>query len=267
MQIFRNEEFGEISVVVEKNREYFEATKVAEILGYSNPRKAVLDHCNDGVTIRDVVVVAGIKKDGSQSTKRVKKKFIDEGNLYRLIMRSKLESAKKFERWVVNEVLPNLRRNGVYMNEEIIENIIQNPDFLIKVAENLKKEKLKVHELNETIIKCESLKTLGETIGDCKDAISIGAFAKVLHGLGIEIGRNRLFAWLRNNGYLMSQYLENQPKQMYIEQGLFKTRQTIINTEEEFKIRITTYITGKGQKYFIKLIEEDFGYGNVQKYV
>ena len=89
----------------------------------------------------DVRVVTGIRKDNSKAFKVVTKKFIDEGNLYRLIIRSKLPTAKRFEKWVMEEVLPSIRKDGVYMSEEIINKTLDDPDFIIEIATKLKYER------------------------------------------------------------------------------------------------------------------------------
>lgn len=267
LKIFENEEYGQISVIVEDSKVYFESTKIAKILGYANPHKAIRNHCEkEGLTICSVEVVTGKKLDGSDAKQRVNKKFIDEGNLYRLILKSKLSSAKKFEAWVIDEILPSIRKYGVYVEDELLDEILNNPKFLIKLVLNLKDEKEKVKILNKRIKEYEPYIKIGKLVGDCEDCISIGAFAKLLNTFEINVGRNRLFAWFRNNGYLMNQGIENHPKQKYIEQGLFKTRQFIINTNHGSEIKITTYITGKGQKYFIDLIKGDFEYENTYKY-
>ena len=142
LKIFENEEFGQLSVIIKNNKEYIEAIEVATILGYSNPRDAVTRHCDeDGVVFSDVRVVTGIRKDNSKAFKVVTKKFIDEGNLYRLIIRSKLPTAKRLEKWVMEEVLPSIRKDGVYMSEEIINKTLDDPDFIIEIATKLKYER------------------------------------------------------------------------------------------------------------------------------
>jgi len=142
IKLFTIQEFGEVSVIVENNKEYFEATTVAKILGYTNPQKAIRDHCKDyGVTIRSVGVVTGKKSDGSDAIQNINKKFIDEGNLFRLIVKSKLPNAQKFERWIFNEVLPSIRQNGAYMTDKVLEKTLEDPDYIIELLTNLKKEK------------------------------------------------------------------------------------------------------------------------------
>ena len=120
LKIFKNEEFGQLSVIVKNNKEYIEAIEVATILGYSNPRDAINRHCDkDGVVFSDVRVVTGIKKDNSKAFKVVTKKFIDEGNLYRLIIKSKLPSARRFEKWVMDEVLPSKENKEDYLRKKL----------------------------------------------------------------------------------------------------------------------------------------------------
>ncbi|MGY0683425.1 BRO family protein [Mammaliicoccus sciuri] len=106
VKVFENSSFGNLEVLTIEGKEWFPAIKVAEILGYSNPRKAVRDHTKErGVTIRSVIDSLGRNQD---------KKFIDEGNLYRLITKSKLPQAEQFEEWVFDDVLPALRKTGSY---------------------------------------------------------------------------------------------------------------------------------------------------------
>lgn len=123
LTIVQNKEFGELEVVQEDGKYYFPATSVATILGYTNPQKAIRDHCkNNGVTFRSVVI--------ESKNQTVDKKFISEGNVYRLIARSKLPQAEKFEEWVFDEVLPNIRQNGFYMTDEYAMNLLDNPEFV-----------------------------------------------------------------------------------------------------------------------------------------
>ena len=130
LQIFNSEEFGEIRTIETDGKPYFVGTDVTKALGYSNPRKAILDHCK-GVTKRDTPTSSGIQ---SMS-------YINEGDLYRLIMKSKLPSAEKFEMWVMDEVLPAIRNHGLYATDNVIDNILNNPDFGIELLTRLKGER------------------------------------------------------------------------------------------------------------------------------
>ena len=263
LKIFENEEFGQLSVIIKNNKEYIEAIEVATILGYSNPRDAVTRHCDeDGVVFSDVRVVTGIRKDNSKAFKVVTKKFIDEGNLYRLIIRSKLPTAKRFEKWVMEEVLPSIRKDGVYMSEEIINKTLDDPDFIIEIATKLKYERQqrklleeKANHLEATITIDKPYTNFGKSIATSSDAITIGQFAKVLNNNNINIGRNRLFSILRDNGYLIKCGKDkNMPKQLYVAQGLFKVSESIVRTVEGDLLTATTLITGKGQMYFLDLL-------------
>ena len=263
LKIFKNEEFGQLSVIVKNNKEYIEAIEVATILGYSNPRDAINRHCDkDGVVFSDVGVVTGFRKDNSQAFQVVTKKFIDEGNLYRLIIKSKLPSAKRFEKWIMDEVLPSLRKHGAYMSEEVINKTLDDPDFIIEMATKLKYEREQRRLLQEKANHLEASITIdkpytnfGKSIATSSDAITIGQFAKVLNNNNINIGRNRLFSILRDNGYLIKCGKDkNMPKQVYVKQGLFQVSEQIVRTVEGELLTATTLITGKGQMYFLDLL-------------
>ncbi|RDY28433.1 phage antirepressor Ant [Romboutsia weinsteinii] len=264
LQIFKNSEFGELSVITKNKKEYIEAIPVAEILGYSNPRDAIIRHCRKGgVIFSDVGVVTGKRSDNTDAIQYVTKKFIDEGNLYRLIIRSKLPSAMRFERWIMEEVIPSIRNHGAYLSDDVISKTLENPDFIIQIATKLKQEKeekfiaqKRAENLEDIITLDRPYTNFGKSIASSSDAITIGQFDKVLNNNNILIGRNRLFSWLRDNGYLIGNGKDkNMPKQVYIEQGLFKVSERIVQTVEGEIISATTLITGKGQLYFLEKIE------------
>lgn len=260
LKIFTSEEFGKVGVISENKKDYFEAIPVAEILGYVNPRAAIIRHCEeDGVIFRDVGVVTGTDLNNNDVIQYVSKKFIDEGNLYRLILKSKLPSATKFEKWIIEEVIPSIRKDGAYMSEDIIDKTLNNPDFIIELAKSLKEEKQKrklankkIETLEENINIDMPYTNFGKCIALSNEAITIGQFAKVLNNNSIKIGRNRLFSFLREEGYLIKNGKDkNIPKQVYIEKGLFRITETIVNTSSGEKLATTTLITGKGQKHFL----------------
>lgn len=259
LKIFTNEDFGDILVINIDNKPYFEGVKVAKILGYNNPHAAISRHCKQpGLRFREVGVVTGSKKDGSVITQQVSKIFISEGNLYRLIVKSKKQEAEKFECWVMDEVLPSIRNDGGYVNSD---------DFIVKILDSYVKQKSYCEKLINDFNNYKPYINIGQTVAQSDDSISIGAFAKLLNSLGLDIGRNRLFQWFRDNGYIMKQNGENQPKQVYIDMGLFKTRQMAITTSEGINIKITTYVTGKGQLYFIKKLKGDIIDEKVYRYI
>ena len=258
LQLFKNDIFGEILVIVKNNKEYFDANGVASVLGYSNTRDAIIRHCNEeGVILHEVCVTSKTRSGESLKTQMYKKKFIDEGNLYRLIMRSKLKSARKFERWVCDEVIPSIRNHGVYIETHLIDEMLENPDLIISLAQRLKNEKLKVNALNKAIVANEEYINLGKMIENTDGAITIGQYAKLISSK-VDMGRNRLYKWFRDNGYFINKGDDkNTPKQIYIESGLFKLHEKVVQTENGEILSVKPLITGKGQKYFTAKILEN----------
>lgn len=240
LKIFTHDKFGDLEILIIHDKEYFPANDVARKLGYSNPSDAINRHCRKkGVVFHEVLTSGG----------KQQKKFIDEGNLYRLITNSKLPQAEQFEFWVFDEVLPSIRKHGAYMTQERIEQALLNPDTIINLATKLKEEQQKRKQLEEQRKRDEPYTNFGKVVANSDASISVGAFAKLLYDEhGIKIGRNRLFEWLRNNGYLIKHGKDwNQPKQRFIEQGLFETTVTLIKRPGGDIESVTTMITGKGQ--------------------
>jgi len=133
LEIFKNNEFGAVRVLTDERGEpWFVAKDVAKILGYTNPHKAIRDHVDeDDKRGERIVTTSGIQEAI----------LINESGLYSLILRSKLEKAKKFKKWVTGEVLPAIRKHGLYATDEVIEKTLNNPDFMIEILQELKKER------------------------------------------------------------------------------------------------------------------------------
>lgn len=186
--------------------------------------------------------------------------FITESGLYDVIIRSDSEKAKPFRKWVTSEVLPSIRKHGAYMTQETLEKALTSPDFLIQLATNLKEEKQKrieaeqKAELAEQTIKSNAPKVLfADAVSTSQRSCLVAELAKILQQNGVNIGQNRLFAWMRENGYLCSkgQYY-NQPTQKAMDLGLFELKQTTINKPDgSILVSTTTKVTGKGQVYFV----------------
>lgn len=250
IQIFQNEQFGKVRIAMNENEEpLFCLADVAKALGYSNPAKAVIDHCK-GVTILETPTQSGVQPI----------KYGKESEVYRLTMKSKLPNAEKFQDWVCDEVLPSIRKHGAYMTQETLEKALTSPDFLIQLATNLKEEKQKrieaekKAEIAEQTIKSNAPKVLfADAVSTSQRSCLVAELAKILQQNGVNIGQNRLFAWLRENGYLCSkgQYY-NQPTQKAMDLGLFELKQTTINKPDgSILVSTTTKVTGKGQVYFV----------------
>lgn len=257
LKIFNHERFGQLEILIVNSKEHFPATDVAKKLGYADPYSAIRQHTRkDGWVKHPVTDSLGRRQD---------KRFITEGNLYRLITNSKLPEAEIFETWVFDEVLPSIRKHGAYMTPETIEQALLNPDTIIQLATNLKSEQEERRRLEEQKKRDEPYTTFGKVVATSDASINIGSFAKLLYDKhGIKMGRNKLFAWLRDNGYLMRSGREkNQPKQQYIQQGLFETTVTMISRTHGDVESVTTMITGKGQVEIAKKIMNDLNISEV----
>ena len=243
LQIFNNEEFGRVRTTEIYDKPYFVATDIANALGYTNPRDAVLRHCK-GVVKRDTPTSSGTQQMS----------YINEGDVYRLIMKSKLPSAERFESWVMDEVLPSIRKNGGYIAGQ---ETMTDDELLAKalmVANNKIAERDRIIEHQKAKIEYDRPKTIfADAVATSNTSILVGDLAKIICQNGVQIGQKRLFAWLRNNGYLMksgSSY--NMPIQRYVQQGLFEVKErSIQNPDGSVRITITPKVTGKGQLYFV----------------
>lgn len=248
LQIFKNPEFGEIRTIEKDGEPWFVGKDVAAALGYERPTKAILDHVDDEdkdeVPIQDSI-------GRSQNTP-----IINESGLYSLVLSSKLPTAKKFKRWVTSEVIPSIRKHGAYMTPETLEAAILNPDTMIRLCTALKDEQDKRKALEVKMEEQKPKVLFAESVEAAKTSILIGELAKLLKQNGINIGQNRLFEWMRQNGYLIrrqgSDY--NMPTQKSMELGLFEIKETTItHSDGHIHVSKTTKVTGKGQVYFVNL--------------
>ena len=180
-------------------------------------------------------------------------KYGKESEVYRLTMKSKLPDAEKFQDWVCDEVLPSIRKYGTYMTHETLEQALASPDFLIRLATSLKEEKQKRHEAERKIQKDAPKVLFADAVSTSRRSCLVAELAKILQQNGVSIGQNRLFAWMRENGYLCrkGEYY-NQPTQKAMEIGLFEVKKTAISKPDgSVLVSTTTKVTGKGQVYFI----------------
>ncbi|MHC9554019.1 phage antirepressor [Corynebacterium diphtheriae] len=221
------------------------ARDVATALGYKNPSDAVKRHCK-GVAIHDTLPTAG----GTQ-----KVRVIAEPDLYRLIVGSELDTAQEFERLVFEEILPSIRKHGAYMTEVTIEQVLTDPDTLIKLATDLKAERARRAELEHQAALDAPKVVFADAVAVSKTAILVGDLAKILRGNGVQVGGTRLFAWMRANGFLINRKGMdwNMPTQRAMELELFKVKETVVtHSDGHTSISKTPKITGKGQRYFIE---------------
>ncbi|EKB7010881.1 phage antirepressor KilAC domain-containing protein, partial [Listeria innocua] len=245
-----NFEGNEVRTVFIENEPHFIGKDVAKILGYSNSRDALKRH----VFLKNKGVVKHDSLGGSQNLTA-----INEAGLYQLIFKSKLESAERFQDWVTSEVLPSVRKHGAYMTNDTIEKAITDPDFLIKLATNLKEEKTKRIEAEQRLEIQKPKVMFAEAVSDARGTILIRDLAKLIQQNGIDIGEKRLFEWMRQRGYLISRKGTdyNRPTQKSMELGLFKIKETAIIRSSGAQTAITAKVTGKGQLYFVnKFLEQ-----------
>lgn len=256
-QIFNHKMFGDLPVIAVNGVEWFGATEAAKALSFANPHDAIKNHIEED----DLAEHEVIDRLGRTQVK----KFTNEPGLYSLIFgaakqgnNSEIKAkAKEFKRWVTSEVLPSIRKHGAYLTEQTIERVLADPDFLIQLATQLKEEKESRKALEAQIEQDKPFTNFAKSIAHSSDAITFGEFAKILNNNGIKIGRNRLFDWMRKNGFLIRSGREkNNPKQQYIEQGLFQVKESVIHTIDQDLVRTTTLITGKGQLYFLEKLRE-----------
>ncbi len=244
LQTFPNEQFGDLRTIEEDGKVLFCGFDVAKALGYAVPRKALFDHCK-GVLKRNALTNGGEQEMS----------FIPEGDVYRLIAHSKLPKAQEFESWVFDEVLPTIRKNGAYMTDDTLEKALTSPDFLIQLATQLKEEKEARRALEAENAAMHPKALFADAVTASHTSILIGELAKILKQNGIDIGQNKLFERLRQDGYLMKTgSSKNMPTQSAMEKGLFEIKEST-KTEPNGSIRImrTTKVTGKGQMYFVNL--------------
>lgn len=215
---------------------YFVGKDVAQVLGYSNPRDAIAKHVD--AEDRNTVAIRDGKGNPNQTV-------INESGLYSLILGSKLPEAKRFKRWVTSEVLPSLRRNGMYAMDELLD----NPDLAINALQKLKEEREARRQLELQNAQMKPKALFAEAVETSSTSILIGDMAKLLRQNGVEVGQRRLFDWLRTNGWLMKTgESRNMPTQKAMEKGYFEIRErTISNPDGSVRITKTTKVTGKGQ--------------------
>lgn len=243
LQIFNNEEFGEIRTITQDGKTYFAGSDVAKALGYAIPHKAVQTHCK-GVLKWNIPT-----NSGNQDVL-----FITEGDIYRLIMKSKLPSAEKFESWVMDEVLPSIRKNGGYIAGQ---ETLSDEELLSKalmVAQRKIDEKNNIIAMQDSRIQGMIPKEIfADAVSASHTSILVGDLAKLICQNGVQIGQKRLFEWLRENNFLIkSGSSRNMPQQRYVEQGLFEVKESNIqNPDGSVRITRTTKVTGKGQVYFV----------------
>lgn len=255
IEVFTSPEFGQVRTLTIDEKPYFVGKDVAEILGYSNINKAIQMHVDE--EDKKVLDYKGFSHFGTtlwSGNDFSNKTIINESGLYSLILSSKLPNAKKFKHWVTSEVLPSIRKHGAYMTPETLEQALTSPDFLIKLATELKTEKEKRQALEVQAEENKPKVLFADAVSVSNTSILVGDLAKIIKQNGVNIGANRLFAWLRDNGYLIKRKGNdyNMPTQYSMDLKLFEVKETVItHSDGHTSISKTPKVTGKGQQYFV----------------
>lgn len=242
LKVFSNEQFGQVRTLEENGNILFCGSDVAKALGYARPNDAIKAHCR--ATVKSSTPISGKMQDIN---------FIPEGDLYHLIVSSKLPSAEKFERWVFDEVLPTIRKTGGYVsNEDMFINTYL--PFADEQTKMLFKSTLETVKTLNNKIEADKPKVLfADAVETSQTSILVGDLAKLIKQNGVDIGQKRLFDWLREHGYLIkSGVSRNMPTQKSMKLKLFEAKErTINNPDGSVRITKTTKVTGKGQSYFL----------------
>lgn len=236
LQLFNNPEFGAIRAIEVNGEPWFVGRDVAQALGYKEPTKAA----REKVDPED----RGVSKIDTPSGEQ-EMTIINESGLYSLVLSSKLPGAKKFKRWVTSEVLPTIRKTGGYQLPKDF------PSALRALADAT--EKLLAVETENEANRPKVL--FADAVSTAKTSILVGELAKLLKQNGVDIGQNRLFGWLRENGFLIRRNGTdfNMPTQKSMDLGLFEIKETVVShADGHTSVNKTPKVTGKGQQYFVQ---------------
>lgn len=199
-------------------------------------------------TVRQYLTEIGFSQEVAKTD------FIPENIFYRLAMKAKNETAEKFQAKVADEIIPSIRKHGGYLTPQKIEEVLLNPDTIIRLATDLKAEQEKVKALEVKVEMDKPLVAFANSVSVSETSILVGELAKLLKQNGVDMGQNRLFDWMRKNGYLISRKGTdyNMPTQRSMDMKLFEIKETTIShADGHTSINKTPKVTGKGQIYFI----------------
>lgn len=239
-QVFESKEFGQLRVTQDENgKPWFVAKDVCDALGIrTDTVRTILDDDEVRETNPNSIGVAGGRNP----------LIVSEAGLYSLILKSRKPEAKRFRRWVTHEVLPALRRDGAYVASDGDE------DDATLMARALLAAKRAIDRKDRRIAELEPKALFADAVSASDGTCLVGELAKMMTQAGFPIGQNRLFALLRNDGYLgKSGSNRNVPLQRYVERGLFRVKETAItHSDGHVTINRTPKVTGKGQRYFVE---------------
>lgn len=241
IQIFKKQELGQVRVAGDKDNPLFCLRDVCEILEHTTPAKVKDSIIKEfGDDLNQIHPISDNLGRTQQAT------FITEPQLYFVLMRSDKPKAKPFRQWVVNEVLPSIRKTGAYNAEQ------KAPTNMIEALELALAQAKEIEALNNKIELDKPKVAFAEAVTNSNNCITITELSRYLQTNGINIGRNKLYEYLRDNGYLIKGGRDkNLPTQQYMEQGLSKVVESVVNHNTYQLVTNQTLVTGKGQQYFL----------------
>lgn len=246
IELYNHAKFGQLRMVEIEGEPWFVAKDVCGALGYANHSKAINDHVDDEDKLNNETLSSLGQRGGW---------LINESGIYSLILHSRMPHAKAFKHWVTHEVLPSIRKHGVYATPETAERLMSDPDFMIKTFTTLKEERERRAMLEAKNAEMAPKALFADAVAASHTSILVGELAKILRQNGVDMGQNRLFEWMREEGWLMKQgSWRNMPTQRAMDMGLFEIKETsITHSDGHVTVSKTPKVTGKGQQYFVNL--------------
>ncbi|MDA1647548.1 MULTISPECIES: phage antirepressor KilAC domain-containing protein [unclassified Bacillus cereus group] len=244
LQVFKNEEFGQVRTVTQGEDVWFVAKDVADVLEFSDTH-AMTRHLDEDELM-------SVKLTGMN----MKSTLMNESGLYSAILRSRKPQAKVFKKWVTSEVLPSIRKHGAYMTDKVLEQAVTNPDFAIGLLTKLKEEKEKLAAAQQQIVQQQPLVIFAEACMQSNESLKVSEVAKLAAKHNIKIGQRQLFAKLREWNLMFKRSTE--PTQSAVEKGYFEIAQGVKQKPSgESFTWTTTYVTTKGQAYIIERLKKE----------
>lgn len=253
LQIFKNPEFGQVRTVVIDGEPWFVGKDVAVALGYSASRNAIAAHVDDDDKLTHRFSASGQSREMT---------IINESGLYSLILSSKLPTAKQFKRWVTAEVLPAIRKTGGYIaNTETMTDAEIMSKALLIAKQTIESREQRIQFLESETERMRPMEVFANATAASDTSILVGELAKLIKQNGVDMGQNRLFKWMRENGYLIKSGAQrNMPTQKSMNLGLFEIKErNVANPDGSVMIVRTPKVTGKGQIYFVNLFLKNKG--------
>lgn len=247
LQIFTHHQFGQVRSLVTGGNPWFVAADVCRALGINTEQTRRLDEDEKG--LRKLQTPGGAQE----------MTVVNEPGLYALVMGSRKPEARAFKRWITHEVLPSIRQHGFYGTEAAIERMLADPDMAIQMLTAYREERTARQALEDQALINEPKVLFADSVAASRHSILVGELAKLLKQNGVDVGQNRLFEWLRRDGFLMKfGESRNLPTQYAMENGWMEIKERVINNPDgSMRLTRTPKVTGRGQQYFINRYLKD----------